>query len=278
MKKLKDGTIRYRINEFSNMTGIPPAVIRYYESQGYPFPRREANGYRTFQVEDAYRLNMFRSIHARGFSVGESIVLMQDTPRQELQDRLAENLNAMDLEIERLRQRRNWTEESLRLLELRAREPDAVWEEQLEETLYHPASIQDDYTIAQDNAAVRIAWDERVGMTRYVGICSGGDFAEGRPAGIDAGAAATITNAERFSLPVDETVRRLPMGRCVCFFTDSRDREYLRLERHPAVRGHLAQHHLQAAGDILLYYLMLYIAEKEDGEDLAVACLPVREA
>ena len=235
MKKLKDGTIRYRINEFSNMTGIPPAVIRYYESQGYPFPRREANGYRTFQVEDAYRLNMFRSIHARGFSVGESIALMQDTPRQELQDRLAENLNAMDLEIERLRQRRNWTEESLRLLELRAREPDAVWEEQLEETLYHPASIQDDYTIAQDNA-------------------------------------------ERFSLPVDETVRRLPMGRCVCFFTDSRDREYLRLERHPAVRGHLAQHHLQAAGDILLYYLMLYIAEKEDGEDLAVACLPVREA
>ena len=166
MKKLKDGTIRYRINEFSNMTGIPPAVIRYYESQGYPFPRREANGYRTFQVEDAYRLNMFRSIHARGFSVGESIALMQDTPRQELQDRLAENLNAMDLEIERLRQRRNWTEESLRLLELRAREPDAVWEEQLEETLYHPASIQDDYTIAQDNAAVRIAWDERVGMTR----------------------------------------------------------------------------------------------------------------
>ena len=98
MKKLKDGTIRYRINEFSNMTGIPPAVIRYYESQGYPFPRREANGYRTFQVEDAYRLNMFRSIHARGFSVGESIALMQDTPRQELQDRFgrlpraAENL------------------------------------------------------------------------------------------------------------------------------------------------------------------------------------------
>ena len=73
-------------------------------------------------------------------------------------------------------------------------------------------------------------------------------------------------------------MRRLPMGRCVCFFTDSRDREYLRLERHPAVRGHLAQHHLQAAGDILLYYLMLYIAEKEDAEDLAVACLPVREA
>ena len=44
MKKMKDGTIRYRINEFSNMTGIPSAVIRYYETQGYPFPKREANG------------------------------------------------------------------------------------------------------------------------------------------------------------------------------------------------------------------------------------------
>lgn len=276
MKKLKDGTIRYRINEFSNMTGIPPAVIRYYETQGYPFPKREVNGYRTFQVEDAYRLNTFRSIHARGFSVGESIALMQDTPRQVLCDRMKENLKAMDLEIERIRQRRNWIAESIHLLELRAREPDAVWEEQIEETLYHPASIQDDYTIAQDNAAVRTAWDERVGMTRYVGICSGEDFAAGRPAQIDAGAAATVTNAERFALPLDETVHRLPMGRCICFFTDSKDREYLRMERHPAVRDYLAQHHLKAAGEVLLYYLMLYI--KEDGEDLAVACLPVQEA
>lgn len=273
MKKLKDGTIRYRINEFSNMTGISPAVIRYYETQGYPFPKREANGYRTFQVEDAYRLNMFRSIHARGFSVEESIALMKDTPRQELHDRLAENLKTMDLEIERLRQRRNWTEESIHLLELHTKEPNAVWERQIEETLYHPASLLDDYTIAQDNAEVRTAWDERVGMTRYVGICSGEDFVTGHPAQIDAGAATTITNAERFGLPLDETVRRLPMGRCVCFFTDSRDREQLLLKNHPEVESYLAQHHLKVAGPILFYYLMLYI--EEDGEDLAVACLPV---
>ena len=136
MKRLKDGTIRYRINEFSNMTGIPPAVIRYYETQGYPFPKREANGYRMFQVKDAYRLNMFRSIHARGFSVGESIALMKDTPRQELRDCLAEKRKAVDLEIERMRQRRNWIDESIHLLELRAKEPDAVWEAQVEETLY----------------------------------------------------------------------------------------------------------------------------------------------
>lgn len=278
MKKLKDGTIRYRINEFSNMTGIPPAVIRYYETQGYPFPRREVNGYRTFQVEDAYRLNTFRSIHARGFSIGESIELLQDTPRQVLCDRLKENLKAMDLEIERMHQRRDWIAESIYLLEKRASDPQAAWEVQVEETLYHPASVESDYTIAQGNAAVRIAWEERVGVTRYVGICSGEEFTAGKPAFVDNGVAAPVSSAERFSLPLDETVRRLPMGRGVCFFADSRDREYLRLERHPAVRDYLAQHHLKAAGDILLYYLMLYIAEKEDGEDLAVACLPVREA
>jgi len=276
MKKMKDGTIRYRINEFSNMTGIPPAAIRYYETQGYPFPKREANGYRTFQVEDAYRLNMFRSIHARGFSVSESIELMKDTPRQEIHDKLKENLKNIDLEIERMRQRRKWIEESIHLLEKRANEPNAVWEEQIEETLYHPASIQDDYTIAQDNAEVRTAWDERVGMTRYVGICSGEEFAAGRPAQMDAGAAATVTNAEKFSLPLDETVRRLPMGRCVCFFTDAIDREHLQIKYHPDVRDYLVQHHLKAAGEILFYYLMLYI--EEDGEDLAVACLPVKEA
>lgn len=276
MKRLKDGTIRYRINEFSNMTGIPPAVIRYYETQGYPFPKREANGYRMFQVKDAYRLNMFRSIHARGFSVGESIALMKDTPRQELRDCLAEKRKAVDLEIERMRQRWNWIDESIHLLELRAKEPDAVWEAQVEETLYHPASIENDYTIAQDNAGVRIAWDERMGVTRYVGICSGEEFAAGRPAGIDAGCAAFLSDAERFDLPLDETVRRLPMGKCVCFFADSADRDDLRLEQHPVVREYLERAHLKAAGDVLLYYLMLYI--EEDGEDLAVACLPVQQA
>lgn len=276
MKKLKDGTIRYRINEFSNMTGIPPAVIRYYETQGYPFPKREANGYRTFQVEDAYQLNTFRSIQARGFSVSESIALMKDTPRQVLCDRLKENLNAMDLEMERMRQRRSWVEESIYLLEKRAKEPDAVWEEQIEETLYHPASIESDYTIAQANAAVRIAWEERVGVTRYVGICGGEAFTAGHPVFVDTGVAATVSSADRFSLPMDETVRRLPMGRCICFLTDPAEEDFLRPELHPAVPNYLEQHHLKAAGEILLYYLMLHI--EEDGTALAVACLPVQQA
>lgn len=130
MKKLKDGTIRYRINEFSNMTGIPAAVIRYYETQGYPFPKRETNGYRMFQVEDAYRLNMFRSIHARGFSVNESVARMQSIPRQELCIQLAENLKAVDLELEKMRKRREWIQQSIDLLEKRSAVPQAVWEEE----------------------------------------------------------------------------------------------------------------------------------------------------
>lgn len=276
MKKMKDGTIRYRINEFSNMTGIPPAVIRYYETQGYPFPKRESNGYRTFQVEDAYRLNMFRSIHARGFSVSESIELMKNRPRQEIHDKLEENLKSIDLEIERLRQRRSWIEESIHFLEKREAAPHAVWEEHREESLFHPASIERDYAVAQRNAGVRTAWDEQVGMTRYAGICSGEDFAAGRPAYIDAGAAATVSDAEKFALPADETVRRLSMGRCVCFFIGDGDQNKLCLERHSEVKMYLEANHLKAAGELLIYYLMLYI--EEDGEDLAVACLPVEKA
>ena len=276
MKKMKDGTIRYRITEFSNMTGIPPAVIRYYETQGYPFPKRESNGYRTFQVEDAYRLNMFRSIHARGFLVSESIELMKNRPRQEIHDKLEENLKSIDLEIERLRQRRSWIEESIHLLEKREADPHAVWEEHREESLFHPASIESDFAVAQKNAGVRTAWDEQVGMTRYAGICSGEDFAAGRPAYIDAGAAVTVSDAEKFALPTDETVRRLSMGRCVCFFIGDGDQNKLCLERHPEVKMYLEANNLKAAGEMLIYYLMLYI--EEDGEDLAVACLPVEKA
>lgn len=276
MKKSKDGKICYRINEFSNMTGFAPAVIRYYESQGYPFPRREENGYRTFQVEDAYRINMFRSIRARGFSISESIALLDDTPRAELCARLEENLHQMDLDMARMQGRRDWTAESIELLRFRAKEPEAVWEEQREDILILPASVEDDYAIAQQNAELRQVWDSEVGITRYIGMCDGEAFGRGEPAGLDAGAAVSVSDFERFSLPSDETVRRAALGRCVCFFAGEGDQNYLRLERHPEVKKYLEQNHLTVQGEAILFYLMLYL--EEDGEDLAVVMLPVKEA
>lgn len=275
MKKTKDGKIRYRINEFSNMTGFAPAAIRYYETQGYPFPQREENGYRTFQVEDAYRINMFRSIRARGFSINESLALMQDVPRELLCEKLEKNLQNMDLELARMQRRRDWVEESIHLLRFRAKKPAAVWEEQREDVMILPASIKDDYSVAQQNAKLRQVWDDGIGITRYAGFCDGSTFAAGEPAGIDCGAAVGVTDFSYFELPQDDTVRRATMGRCVCFFAGEGDQEYLRLERHPEVQNYLQQHSLRVRGEIILFYLMLYL--QEDGEDLAVAAIPVTE-
>lgn len=273
MKKGKDGKIRYRINEFSNMTGFSPAVIRYYETQGYPFPRREENGYRTFQVEDAYRINMFRSIRARGFSINESIALLQNEPREVLRQKLEQNRERMDREIFRMQKRRAWVTESIRLLELRSKKPQAVWMEQWEDIWVLPASLKGDFTIAQKNAQLRPHWDDHVGVTRYVGFCDGKRFASGKPSGCDVGIAATIADLDYCGIPRDETVFRMELGECVCFFVGDGDQEYLRLECHPEVKRYLEENKLKVRGDIVIFYLMLYL--EEDGEDLAVAVLPV---
>lgn len=41
-----------RIKEFSNLTGISPDTLRFYEKEGLLMPQRDANGYRIYREQD----------------------------------------------------------------------------------------------------------------------------------------------------------------------------------------------------------------------------------
>ena len=59
-----------KVNELSKRTGIHLETIRYYEKQGIlPEPKRQANGYRSYDEESVALLMFIKNCRQLGFSL-----------------------------------------------------------------------------------------------------------------------------------------------------------------------------------------------------------------
>ena len=59
-----------KVNELSKRTGIHLETIRYYEKQGVlPEPKRQANGYRSYDEESITQLIFIKNCRTLGFSL-----------------------------------------------------------------------------------------------------------------------------------------------------------------------------------------------------------------
>ncbi len=60
------------IGEFAAMVGLPGQTIRFYERTGLlPCPRREPNGYRSYDGSTAARVQFIRSAQSAGLTLSE---------------------------------------------------------------------------------------------------------------------------------------------------------------------------------------------------------------
>jgi len=61
-----------RIGEVASAVGLPPQTLRFYERRGLlPRPRRDSNGYRTYDAEILHRLQFIRSGQGAGLTLLE---------------------------------------------------------------------------------------------------------------------------------------------------------------------------------------------------------------
>lgn len=74
MKKKRE----YRIGEISKLYNIGPDSIRYYEEKGLLSPKRKANGYRVYSLEDIWRLNVIKDLRKLNFSVKQIKAYLED--------------------------------------------------------------------------------------------------------------------------------------------------------------------------------------------------------
>ncbi|MGN1166962.1 MAG: MerR family transcriptional regulator [Lachnospiraceae bacterium] len=61
----------YKISEISQLYGIGPDSLRYYERLGILKPKRDTNKYRLYSLKDIYKLNLIRDLRNLGFSMAQ---------------------------------------------------------------------------------------------------------------------------------------------------------------------------------------------------------------
>ncbi|MDL2263961.1 MerR family transcriptional regulator [Synergistaceae bacterium OttesenSCG-928-I11] len=93
----------YRIKEISQLYGIGPDSLRYYEEIGILTPRRGENGYRQYGIRDIYKLNVIKDLRQLGFSMQRIKEYLDNKNIDTTLSLLCEEDDVIREEIERLR-------------------------------------------------------------------------------------------------------------------------------------------------------------------------------
>ena len=96
------------IGQASEVSGLPPKTIRYYEDIGLVVADRRGNGYRHYEDDHVHKLRFLQRARSLGFSVGQCrslLSLYEDKNRASSEvKRLAQaRLSEIDRKIEELR-------------------------------------------------------------------------------------------------------------------------------------------------------------------------------
>lgn len=101
-----------KIGEFAQACGISTRMLRFYETLDLITPKRGANGYREYDAADIEMVQKIALLNKAGVAL-KDLALMRDCLHDKPQDfcdalrgRLCARLNAIDEQIEDLRQSR----------------------------------------------------------------------------------------------------------------------------------------------------------------------------
>lgn len=99
-----------KIQEFSQLSGLSPKTIRYYESIGIlSSPQRAPNGYRDYSAEDLERARFVAGIRSLDLSLDEIAEILamrerREAPCRTLLDRIEQKADQIEERIRLLRQ------------------------------------------------------------------------------------------------------------------------------------------------------------------------------
>lgn len=92
----------YKIGELASLYGISTDILRYYEELGILVPKRGANGYRLYQTEDLWCLNVIRDLRTLGFSMEQIRNYINERSITSSLNLLEDELVAIDMQLAQL--------------------------------------------------------------------------------------------------------------------------------------------------------------------------------
>ncbi|QIB70067.1 MerR family transcriptional regulator [Aminipila butyrica] len=96
----KGGGEKYKIGDVAKMLGITPEAIRFYENHGIIKPQKDDNtGYRYYDVWDIHMLIRARSYRQFGYSLSDTVKMLNDYGTDEFIGHLEEKEQQIQQEI-----------------------------------------------------------------------------------------------------------------------------------------------------------------------------------
>lgn len=94
--------MKYTIGEMSQLLGVTPHMLRYYEKVGIIRPEtNNATGYRYYSVVDTRRFNLSRALFSSGISLERCSEILQGMPQPELEALPDEKIAEQKRQIQR---------------------------------------------------------------------------------------------------------------------------------------------------------------------------------
>ena len=113
----------YTIGEISKIYQIGTDSLRYYEKLGILSPRRGANGYRIYGLDDLWKLNVIRDLRRLDFPMEKIRNYMQNRSIESTRTLLEEELGLIEEHMKALEKLKENVSERLSTLEKATRQP-----------------------------------------------------------------------------------------------------------------------------------------------------------
>ncbi len=263
----------YKIGEFSKMIGMEPSKIRYYGKKGVYRKARHDNGYRMFELEDAYHMNYFRALCCKGYSIKEAIETLDGVTLEQAIMDLTKNEKEIHKEILLLQQREKNIKETVALLKDVKENPFTVWVQKYPTYIVQPASKHGNYEYSQINYKERYRWQERHPFLRYLGFGRTECFLQNEEQYIDNGQGVKEEDFITLQFPNDPTLLRFELQECLCFYAHLDERESVNIREYPHVQKYIETNYLRLKEEYLYFYFMIPIPGL--GKDAGVMCIPI---
>lgn len=263
----------YRMGEFSKMVGLPKSKIRFYEKYGLFQQKRQANGYRYFTKEDAFRVNAFLVLLQYGFTVERAIQMLDEAQAgetfaaalEEQRARLLREMELMDYRVRRL-------EGAIQCI--RDHREDSFTVAMVDDYLYCAASNGLDFSLSVTNAKTLAKFYDLLSVTRCARIIRReellGDSPEVDPSYI---IAIPVQSAHLLGTYDQSQVRRMRLGKCLIHTRTKNRSESVKRASFRPILDYAAAHGLTIRGDVLLVPTFLNLDEKRS--DVESLFLPV---
>lgn len=265
-----------KIKQFSAMTGLTPSSIRFYDKHGLFECNRSENGYRSFSPIDAFRSNAFRTLFKYGFSVDETVHMLNEKQGCEaFAESLRSRKEQMHREIDQLEARIRYVDRALHHLE--DEKPEFCTEVDEPNYMYARASYGYDFGISNDNRLSIAEYYDLLGITFCTRIVTKDDLESDSPTLNPSYVLSTReSNAHLLSAEARDESGLIELGHCVYFRREVTREESARRSSYATLYDYLEKNKLSIKGDALLFPLFLNL--DGEGRDVEAIYIPVEHS